>query len=96
MLRTLVMPISTAVYPYASQKAVESEHSVIRFVEKYALLFAAPFLAAGFLLIAPIQVARIFKAVSAVRSSLLLSIFKLVRTYFFGHQPLLLLHFFFW
>ncbi|KAK7450709.1 Multidrug resistance-associated protein 1-like protein 2 [Colletotrichum acutatum] len=35
-------------------------------------------LSAGFLLIAPIQVARIFKAVSAVRPSLLLSMFKLV------------------
>ncbi|KAK6063577.1 Multidrug resistance-associated protein 1-like protein 2 [Seiridium cupressi] len=34
-------------------------------------------LSAGFLLIAPIQVARIFKAVSAVRPSLLLSMFKL-------------------
>ncbi|KAK9425219.1 putative ABC transporter [Seiridium unicorne] len=47
-------------------------------------------LSAGFLLIAPIQVARIFKAVSAVRPSLLLSMFKLVRT---SRSPLLL-HFF--
>src|SRR5437867_583171 len=51
MLRSLVTPISTAVYPYASQKAVQSESSVIRFVEKYALLFAAPFLAVGVFLV---------------------------------------------
>lgn len=44
-------------------------------------------LSAGFLLIAPIQVARIFKAVSAVRPSLLLSMCKLVRT---SRSPLML------
>lgn len=49
-LRALVSPISTAVYPHASQKAVGSERDVVEFVRKYQLLFAAPFLAAGVVL----------------------------------------------
>ncbi|KAK1659593.1 ABC transporter [Colletotrichum godetiae] len=48
-------------------------------------------LSAGFLLIAPIQVARIFKAVSAVRPSLLLSMFKLVSTLVYAGLNLALL-----
>ncbi|KAM7219752.1 ABC multidrug transporter [Rhypophila decipiens] len=48
-------------------------------------------LSAGFLLIAPVQVARIFKAVSAVRSSLLLSIFKLISTLVYAGLNLALL-----
>ncbi|KAK4212261.1 ABC multidrug transporter [Rhypophila decipiens] len=48
-------------------------------------------LSAGFLLIAPIQVASIFKAVSAVRSSLLLTIFKLVSTLVYAGLNLALL-----
>lgn len=50
-LRSLVSPISTAVYPHASQKAVQSEHDVIAFVRKYQLLFTAPFIAAGLVLL---------------------------------------------
>ncbi|KAM0810738.1 putative ABC transporter domain-containing protein [Seiridium cardinale] len=48
-------------------------------------------LSAGFLLIAPIQVARILKAVSAVRPSLLLSMFKLVSTLVYAGLNLALL-----
>ncbi|KAH0431618.1 ABC transporter [Colletotrichum camelliae] len=48
-------------------------------------------LSAGFLLIAPIQVARIFKAVSAVRPSRLLSMFKLVSTLVYAGLNLALL-----
>ncbi|KAH6661422.1 ABC transporter [Truncatella angustata] len=48
-------------------------------------------LSAGFLLITPIQVARIFKAVSAVRPSLLLSMFKLVSTLVYAGLNLALL-----
>ncbi|KAH8671415.1 ABC transporter [Xylariales sp. PMI_506] len=48
-------------------------------------------LSAGFLLIAPIQVARIFKAVSAVGPSLLLSMFKLVSTLVYAGLNLALL-----
>ena len=51
-LRSLVTPISTAVYPHASQKAVHSEINTIRFVAKYALPFTAPFLVAGVVLFA--------------------------------------------
>ncbi len=46
-LRGLVSPISTAVYPHASQKAVNSERDVITFVKKYRMLLSAPFLAGG-------------------------------------------------
>lgn len=50
-LRSLVSPLSTAIYPHASQKAVNSESEVIEFVRKYAPLFSIPFLAGGIVLI---------------------------------------------
>jgi polysaccharide transporter, PST family len=52
-MRSMVAPISTAVYPHTSQKAVKSEREVVAFVHKYVWMFTAPFLAAGiFLLVA--------------------------------------------
>jgi O-antigen/teichoic acid export membrane protein len=46
-LRALYNPLSMAVYPHASQKAVRSEEEVIRFVHHYRWIFAGPFLAGG-------------------------------------------------
>jgi len=50
-MRSMVSPLSTAIYPHASQKAVRSEADVVEFVRKYALIFLAPFLVVGILLI---------------------------------------------
>lgn len=49
--RSMVAPLSTAIYPHASQKAVRSEADVIEFVRKYAPIFVAPFLLGGIILI---------------------------------------------
>ena len=46
-MRSMVSPLSTAIYPHASQKAVNSEIDVIEFVRKYTLPFLAPFVAVG-------------------------------------------------
>ena len=46
-LRSLVTPMSAAVYPHASQKAVRLERHVLEFVGKYQWLFVGPFLAVG-------------------------------------------------
>jgi len=50
-LRSLVSPISGAVYPHVSQKASRSETDVIAFIRKYGLMIAAPFIAGGLLLV---------------------------------------------
>ena len=49
--RALVAPVGTAVYPYATQKAGNSEQEVLVFVGKYQWLFIGPFLAGGMLLL---------------------------------------------
>jgi len=46
-LRSLVSPVSTALYPYASQTAARSEKEVMEFVRRYVRLMAAPFLLFG-------------------------------------------------
>jgi len=50
-MRTMVSPLSTAIYPHTSKKAAASEPEVIRFVGKYAWMFAVPFVAAGLVLV---------------------------------------------
>jgi polysaccharide transporter, PST family len=50
-MRSMVAPISTAVYPHTSQKAVNSEREVLDFVHKYVWIFTAPFLVAGIVLL---------------------------------------------
>jgi PST family polysaccharide transporter len=61
-LRMLVIPISTALYPHVSRMAATSEESAMRFVRKYALYIAAPFVAGSLLLlvIAPLVVSIVF------------------------------------
>ena len=49
--RSLVSPISSALYPYASQKAAKSERDSIAFVKRYAWILAAPFLASGLVML---------------------------------------------
>lgn len=50
-LRTLVAPVSTALYPYASQKASEGEAASRAFVRRYVWMLAAPFILCGALLL---------------------------------------------
>lgn len=50
-LRTLVAPVSTALYPYASQKAGEGEAAAMAFVKRYVGMLAAPFLLGGVVLL---------------------------------------------
>ncbi len=50
-LRTLVSPVSTALYPYASQKAGEGEAASLEFVRRYVWLLAAPFVLCGVVLL---------------------------------------------
>lgn len=61
-LRMLVMPISTALYPHVSRMAATAEESAMRFVRKYALLIAVPFIAGSLLLmvVAPLVVHILF------------------------------------
>lgn len=51
VLRALVNPITTAVFPHAARKANISESEVIRFVRKYAILLIGPFLLGGVILL---------------------------------------------
>jgi len=45
--RGLVAPVSSALYPYASQKAADSERSVMDFVRRYQWILMAPFVLCG-------------------------------------------------
>jgi polysaccharide transporter, PST family len=61
-VRSLVVPLSTAIYPHVSQKAARSESEAIAFVAKYQYLLAVPFLMLGGVLVvgAPWIVALLF------------------------------------
>ncbi len=50
-LRSMVIPLSSAIYPHTSQKAAGSERGVIEFVRKYAPMFIGPFLLIGVVLV---------------------------------------------
>jgi polysaccharide transporter, PST family len=51
-LRSLYAPLTMAIFPHTSQKAVGSEESVISFIRRYRWYLAAPFITAGIVLIA--------------------------------------------
>ncbi len=51
-VRMLVSPVVTALYPYISHMAFNSRENAIVFLRKYALILAAPFLAASLVLFA--------------------------------------------
>lgn len=50
-LRMLVVPIVTALYPHISHMAAKSEENAMRFLRRYALYLAAPFVFGSLLLI---------------------------------------------
>ena len=50
-LRMLVSPVVTALYPHISHMAFSSRSNAVAFLRKYTVVLAAPFLAAGILLI---------------------------------------------
>jgi len=51
-LRMLVSPVVTAIYPHISKMAFNSRESAIAFLQKYALVLAAPFLLGSIVLFA--------------------------------------------
>ncbi|MGA8029520.1 MAG: flippase [Bryobacteraceae bacterium] len=51
VIRMLVSPVVTALYPHISHMAVKSRENAIEFLRKYALLLSAPFLAASIVLL---------------------------------------------
>ncbi len=51
-LRTMVAPVSTALYPYASQKASRSEREAMEFVMRIRGMVAVPFLVCGVVMVA--------------------------------------------
>jgi polysaccharide transporter, PST family len=50
-LRGLVDPVKTAIYPHISHMAARSKQDAIRFLRKYGLLLASPFLLASLVLL---------------------------------------------
>lgn len=50
-IRTLVDPVKTALYPHISHMASRSKQDAIRFLRKYGLLLASPFLLASLILL---------------------------------------------
>ncbi len=61
-IRMLVSPLVTAIYPYVSNIAVSSSKNAVGFVQRYAFLLSAPFLAVSVILmaVAPLLVHVIF------------------------------------
>jgi PST family polysaccharide transporter len=51
-LRALVDPVKTAIYPHISHMASRSKQDAIRFLQRYGLLLASPFLLASLALLA--------------------------------------------
>jgi PST family polysaccharide transporter len=81
-LQTLVAPVSTALYPYASQKAGQGEAASIAFVKRYVGILAAPFLLAGVVLLVGSPVLLPWFLAEKYRESAVLQIMAMIPALF--------------